>query len=337
MSRSTITPANESVLDVQKLSRIESRRRVGQTMIRAALPVLLVIVIIIAALTTPSFFTFENARAVLINTSVVGILAVGMTPITLSGNFVSLAGQGSTVLATMTLLALLSAGVPIWAAVLVVLAVQIFAAVVQGAIVSAGLNPVITTLAAGSVIYGILTVATTGSVVTAPGSNISQLSIGSVLGIPIPVYIFVIYTLIMWFMVDRTLIGRRTTLVGANRLTAAISGLSSRSTTIWAFVSFGIAATLAGLIQAAQLGQVTSGDMATLTTDIIAAVLVGGASIKGGEGSPLNSALGAVLITIFNNVMLLQGVAEGVRIAFVGALVIVVVSALHMIRRSSSL
>jgi ribose/xylose/arabinose/galactoside ABC-type transport system permease subunit len=333
---STVTSQGEAVIDVKQASRIDSRRRLGQAIIRVALPVLVLLVIVIAAITTPAFFTLDNGRAVLINASVVGILAVGMTPITLSGNFVSLAGQGSTVLATMTLLALLSAGVPIWIGVIAVLGLQLVVGVIQGLIVSAGLNPVITTLAAGSVIYGVLTVITTGTVVTAPGSNLSKVAIGSLLSIPIPVYIFVVYTLVMWFLVDRTVIGRRTTLVGANRLTAGISGVSSRSTTIIAFMSFGIAATLAGLIQAAQLGQVTSGDMASLTTDIIAAVLVGGASIKGGEGSPLNSALGAILITIFTNVMLLQGVAEGVRMAFVGALVVIIVCVLHVIRRNGA-
>jgi ribose transport system permease protein len=334
MSSATAAPS-ESVVDTQRAARLESRQRMRERIVRAALPLLVVIVIVIAAITTPSFFGLDNARSVLINASVIGVLAVGMTPITLSGNFVSLGGQGTVVLATMTLLALLGRGVPIWLAIVAVLAVQLAVGIFQGVIVSAGLNPVITTLAAGSVIYGVLTVLTQGNVVTAPGSSITKFATGTLFGVPLPVYLFIVYTLVMWLLVGRTKVGRQTTLVGANRLTAAVSGLSARSATIWAFVSFAVAATLTGVIEAAQLGQVTSSDLSNLTTDIIAAVLVGGANIKGGEGSPLNSALGAVLITIFSNVMLLQGVPEGARATFVGLLVVVVVSVLHLVRRNS--
>jgi ribose transport system permease protein len=330
----TVAPDGSDV-EARQVARLESQRRIRRAVAGSALPLLLVLVIVVAAFTTPSFFNLNNARAVLINSSVVGILAVGMTPITLSGNFVSLGGQGTVVLATMTLLALLGNGLPIWLAIIAVLLLQIVVAIAQGAIVSAGLNPVITTLAAGSVIYGILTVITKSSVVTAPRSSIRNFGTTIFLGLPLPVYLFIIYTLVMWFVVSRTGLGRRTTLVGANPLTAAVSGISARSITIWAFVSFGIAATLTGIIEAAELGQVTSSDLSNVTIEIVAAVLVGGVSIKGGEGSPLNSALGAVLITIFENVMLLQGIGVGVRSTFVGLLVVVVVSVLHVMRRNS--
>jgi ribose/xylose/arabinose/galactoside ABC-type transport system permease subunit len=87
-----------------------------------ALPIMLVAVIIVGALTTSGFLTVDNARAVLINASVVGIAAVGMTAVTLSGNFISLAVQQSAVLASVVFLALLGIGWPVVLALLVAVA-----------------------------------------------------------------------------------------------------------------------------------------------------------------------------------------------------------------------
>jgi ribose/xylose/arabinose/galactoside ABC-type transport system permease subunit len=67
--------------------------------------------------------------------------------------------------------------------------------------------------------------------------------------------------------------------------------------------------------------------------DVIAAVLVGGSAIAGGEGSPLRSALGALLIVVLSNVMLLLGLPTGVRLLGVGLLVVIVVSVLHVLRK----
>jgi ribose transport system permease protein len=325
---------SKTLMPAVQAAGTKDRNRVRRGIAQVALPLLVLVVILVAAITTPAFFTLSNARAVLINSSVVGILAVGMTPITLSGNFVSLGGQGTVVLATMSLLALLNAGVPIWLAIIAILALQVVVAVLLGAIVSAGLNPVITTLAAGSVIYGVLTVLTKSSVVTAPGSSIRSFATAAVLGLPLPVYLFIVYTLAMALLLGRTRLGRQVTLLGANPRTAALSGISARSITIWAFVSFGVAAGLVGITEAAELGQVTAGDLSELTINIVAAVLVGGISIKGGEGSAFNSALGAVLIAVFDNILSLKGVDVGVRATFVGLLVLVVVSTLHTVRRS---
>jgi ribose/xylose/arabinose/galactoside ABC-type transport system permease subunit len=96
-------------------------------------------------------------------------------------------------------------------------------------------------------------------------------------------------------------------------------------------MSIGIA--IAGILSAAQLRQIQSNDLSTLTMDVIAAVLVGGSAIAGGEGSPLRSALGALLIVVLSNVMLLLGLPTGVRLLGVGLLVVIVVSVLHVLRK----
>jgi ribose transport system permease protein len=300
------------------------------------LPLLLVAVFAVSALSTPDFATFANVRAILINTSIVGTIAVSMTAITISGNFFSLGIASSTVLAGIIFLAVSgltgSALAGLGAAVLISVALG----VMQGLIVGAGLNPVITTLAVGSVIYGLVAITTKGAVVTAGSVDVAWLATWTFLEIPLPVYIFVLFTAVAWFLTEHTLIGRNIHLLGANRATARNSGISPQATTIWAFISFGVGLGVAGALNASQLHQMQANDLAGLTMDVIAAVLVGGTAVSGGEGSPTRSALGALLIVALGNIMLLHGLDAGWRVFLVGGIVVVLVVVLHVLRKVST-
>lgn len=326
----TTTPAATTMAAVRSQSK---RMAAVRTASRWGLPLLLLILVIVASVSTSDFLTFDNLRAILINTAIVGIVAVGMTPVTLSGNFFSLGAAQSTMLATTVFLVIAATGAPVPLGMFAAVVVLVAVGVVQALVVAAGLNPVITTLAVGSIIYGIVTFATGGSVVTANGADIGWLAKGSFLGLPLPVYVFFAFTALIWFFVDRTVAGRRITLVGSNRESARTSGISVRSTTIWAFLLMSVGMAVAGVLSAAQLGQVTSNDLSSLTIDTVAAVLVGGTAIQGGEGSPIRSAIGALIIVILGNVMLLHGLPTGLRMLGVGTLVVVVVSVLHVLRK----
>ena len=98
-------------------------------------------------------------------------------------------------------------------------------------------------------------------------------------------------------------------------------------------MSLGIA--IAGILSAAQFGQAASKDFGSLSIDAVAAVLVGGTAIQGGDGSPIRSAIGALIIVILGNIMLLQGLSTGMRTVFVGTLVAIVVCVLHMLRKAA--
>jgi ribose transport system permease protein len=311
----------------------ERRRAAFRRTAGLSMPILFVVLILVATLTTPQFLTFGNLRAILLNTAVTGIVAVGMTPVILSGNFFSLAAGQSTVLATIVFLSTASSGIPLVFACLFAVLILVIVGVLQAFVVAAGLNPVVTTLAAGTIIFGILSAITGGAVVTAQNANIGWIATVSLFGLPLPIYVFIVFALIVWLLVERTTAGRRVVLLGSNRETAKISGISVRSATIWAFVVMSIGMALAGIVSAGELGQATSNDLSSLTIDAVAAVLVGGAAIQGGEGSPIRSALGAIIIVILSNTMLLHGFPTGVRTLGEGLLVVVVVSALHLLRK----
>jgi ribose transport system permease protein len=295
--------------------------------------VLLSLAVGAAAWMTPNFLSVDNAAAILRNAAIVGIVAVAMTPITLSGNFVSLGIGESAMLAMVCFVALLGAGVPQLPAMAVVFTVMIATGALQGTLVAAGLNPIITTLAAGAIVFGVVAQATGGGIVRTgieakPGWGTSR-----VLGIPIQVLVFLVWTALVTLLMSRTVIGRQIILVGANRRTARTSGIRTTRVTIVAFVVFSIGLSIAGILNGAAFGEATAQSFRDLAIDVIAAVLVGGTAIQGGRGSPLRSAIGALLIAVVGNVMLLNDFSTGGRRAFEGAVVVGIVVLLDVWRR----
>lgn len=304
-----------------------------QLVVRWSMPLVLIALILLGSITTPGFLSLDNFRSILINGAVVGIVAVGMTPVTMSGNLFSLGISESTMLAAVAFLALAANGVPIAIAGLLTLILLVLLGIGQAYVVAAGLNPIITTLAVGAIIFGTVTFLTNGNRITAPGANIAWIASSDLFGIPFPIYVFFAYAALTWFVTEKTIAGRQAVLVGTNADSAKNSGISLRATAIFAFISMSVGIAIAGILSAGRYGAVTSGDYRQLTIDVIAAVLVGGTAIQGGAGSPIRSAVGALIIVIFGNVMLLQGFDTGVRTLGVGLLVIIVVSVLHVLRR----
>ena len=290
------------------------------------------IAILLAVLVTPSFLTVDNIRAILRNAAIVGIVAVAMTPVTLSGNFVSLGITQSAMLAMVSFVAMLGAGWGVVPAVIAVILLLVAVGMLQGAIIAVGLNPVITTLAAGAIIFGVVSELTRGGIVRA-GDNAIDWGVATIAGIPVEVIVFLVFTALVSFVMERTVIGRETTLIGANRATAEISGISFNRVTIIAFAIFSVGLALAGIINGAAFGQATAVSFPGLTVDVIAAVLVGGTAIQGGRGSPLRSAGGAILIAVISNMMVLNDFSTGGRLAVQGGVGGVIVVLLDLLWR----
>lgn len=290
------------------------------------------VLVVVAVFATPNFLTVDNLRAILRNAAIVGIVAVGMTPVTLSGNFVSLGISQSAMLAMVSFVAMLGAGWGVVPAVAAVIVLLVAVGILQGVIIAAGLNPVITTLAAGAIIFGVVSELTRGGIVRA-GQNAINWDDAYVAGVPVEVLIFVLFTVLVTFVMQRTVTGRETTLIGASRATAEISGISFSRVTILAFAVFSVGLALAGILNGAAFGQATAVSFPGLTVDVIAAVLVGGTAIQGGRGSPLRSAGGAILIAVISNMMVLNDFSTGGRLAVQGGVVVVIVVLLDLLWR----
>jgi simple sugar transport system permease protein/ribose transport system permease protein len=283
------------------------------------------VVLVVLALTTDRFLSVENIKAILSSASIVGIMALGLTFITLIGSLVSLAIAATAVMGAMVFLAELHLGlVP---ALVISMAAGAVVTALQGLIIGAwGANPVILTIGAGFLLSGITTKASSGVIVQPTGGGYSTLN-STPLGVPVGVYVMVALALLFQFVLKRTVLGRRITLIGENRDAARAAGMRIPRITAIAFAIAGASFALGG----AFLGAFNKGASAQLegtsTFDVIAAVLVGGTLISGGRGSALRTLAGAIVIATISDLLLLRGFDTGAQILLKGVLVVVVVLA----------
>lgn len=283
------------------------------------------VVLVVLALTTDRFLTVENIKAILSSASIVGIMALGLTFITLIGSLISLAIAATAVMGAMIFLVELNLGlVP---ALAISMATGAAVTALQGLIIGAwGANPVILTIGAGFLLSGITTKASGGVIVQPTGGGWSTLN-STPLGVPLGVYVMVVLALVLQFVLKRTVLGRRLILIGENRDAARAAGMRIPRIAAFAFAVAGASFALGG----AFLGAFNKGASAqlegTTTFDVIAAVLVGGTLISGGRGSALRTLAGAIVIATISDLLLLRGFNTGAQILLKGVLVVLVVIA----------
>jgi ribose/xylose/arabinose/galactoside ABC-type transport system permease subunit len=331
MTVTTTPPASPTVFQ----ERAGVRRTINAVR-NSALPILIVLVFIVASIAVPQFFTFETIRAILLATSVTGIIAAGMTAITLSGNLFSLGITPTVVLSGVVYLTTGSVTGNIFVAAFAAILAAVVVGLAQGYIVGLGLNPVVVTLGAGAIIYGATAIVTGGEVVAAASNKLGVFATFAVFGIPLPVIVLIVFTAVAWFLTEHTTVGRDLHLLGSNKNTARNSGISPMGVTVWAFLAFSVGIGVAAVLQVSQTLQVQADNFAELTMNVVAAVLIGGTAVTGGDGSPVKSVIGALFIATITQIMVLIGIPQGVRYFVLGVVVVGLVVTLHLLRKASS-
>jgi ribose/xylose/arabinose/galactoside ABC-type transport system permease subunit len=278
---------------------------------------------LVLALTTHRFLTWDNIKAIFSSASLVGMMALGLTFITLVGGVASLAVGPTAVVAAVAFLSALGVGLVPGLLAAVALGAALTGA--QGLLVGAwNANPVILTIGAGFLIDGIGQGINGGRIVTPAGGGYSTLN-STPAGIPLAVFVMVVLAIVLQLVLSRTVLGREIMLVGDNRRAARAAGLPI---TWIVMVAFALAGACIG-IGGAFLGSFNNGASTylegTLTFDAIAAVLVGGTAITGGHGSILRTLGGALAIAAISDALLLRGLGTGPQILFKGVLVVAVV------------
>jgi simple sugar transport system permease protein/ribose transport system permease protein len=287
---------------------------------------------------TRGFLEIENLLNILRAAAIIGIVALGMTFVTITGNFFSLSVAQTAAFAAVAFAGFLAAGIGLPLAFLAVLVLSVLIGLVQGAIVGRGANPIITTLGAGAALFGFTAVITSNKTIQITTDVTEALGRGRPLGIPNQTWLFLLLTVLGTIFLSRTRLGRQLYLVGANRAAARAAGISIATATLFAFAASAATAGLAGIMTAAQFRQGATNQFPDLTIPVVAAVLVGGTAVSGGEGSMLRTMLamlGAVFIALLQNIMLLRQLETGWRLLLEGAIVAIAVS-LYAVSRWSS-
>ncbi|MDY0095958.1 MAG: ABC transporter permease [Candidatus Vecturithrix sp.] len=291
---------------------------------------LLAAIIVLSAVLTmisPAFFSITNIINILWNVAVVGIMAVGMTFVILTGG-IDLS-VGSVVCATGVATALFfdPLKLPLVVTLLLVAAIGTLLGLGNGLLVSrARIAPFIVTLATMVFYRGMTLFATNGVTlgVLKPASFL-EIGLGKILGIPVPIIIFAIIAVIGWFLSQKTTFGRSIYILGGNRTAALMSGIPVKRVEMIAYIMSGFCAGISGIVLTSLVQQAGSYQGVGFELDVIAAVVVGGTSMFGGAGRVFDSVLGAIFIGIIANGLSLLNVPSPYHPIVKGLVVLVAV------------
>jgi len=277
-------------------------------------------------LATPNFFSLQNMTIVLRQVSINGVLAIGVTFVIITGGIDLSLGS---VVALAGVVAALFAH-PGEYALIVPLALAILMGVGIGglnglAITQGKVAPFIVTLGMMTIARGLALVISDGRPVTNLSDSFNAIGGGNVMGIPIPILIFVSVIVFASILLNQTRIGRYMFAVGGNEKAAYASGIRVNRVKVIAYMICSGLAGLAGIILASRIttGQPNAGVAYEL--DAIAAVVIGGTSLSGGTGSIGGTVLGVLLIGVINNGLDLLNVSSYYQQIIKGVIIIAAV------------
>ncbi|HVB82358.1 MAG TPA: ABC transporter permease [Candidatus Binataceae bacterium] len=277
------------------------------------------------ALATPSFLSAPSLTTLLTTISFVGCLAAAMTFITISGNIMSFAlGAAAAVSAMVFVVVLNAAGYA--TAVIAALAAGAAVTAAQGCLVGfLRTNPIIVSIAANVLIYGVAQRVTNNETVQIGDAFLHSLLKGKVFEAPVEFIVFLAVIALGQAVLSLTVFGRNLFYVGSGLRAAETIGLPTVRTTIGAYLWAGLFAAVTGILLASRFHQANMEFALRYDYDAIAAVLVGGTAIQGGNGSMLRTLVGVAAVSTIQVVLLLYGFREEWRLFITGLIVVAVV------------
>lgn len=296
-------------------------------MIQRLLPFLtLILLFVLLSIASPHFLTNTNLSSVVRQTAVINIMALGMTLIIISGGIDLSVGA---ILAMSGLLGCMAmeGGYPIIAGVLVGVLTGMAWGLLNGFLTTAlRINPFIVTLGTMGIIRGLTLIISNGLPVHELPKEFSFLGEGNLFGVPFVLWLLVACALIVHVILERTRLGRYAFAIGSNVDAAFYAGIPVAFVTTAVYGIGGMLTGLAGMIEASRLmtGQPTAGQGYELQA--IAAVVIGGGSLRGGEGSVIGTLVGAFIMGLLANGSDLLGISPYLQQAIIGAVIILAVT-----------
>ncbi len=296
-------------------------------MIQRLLPFLSLIALFVGlAISSPPFLTGTNLSSVVRQTVVINIMALGMTLIIVAGGIDLSVGAILAFAGLVGTKAMeLSLGIP--AGLLIGLAAGFAWGLANGVlIVRLKIAPFIVTLGTLGIIRGVTLLYSGGLPVVGLPRGFAFLGEGAVLGLPFVLYLLVGCALVTHVILQYTKLGRYAYAIGSNREAAIYAGIPVGFHTASVYAISGMLTGLAGMIEASRLmtGQPTAGQGYEL--QVIAAVVIGGGSLSGGEGSVVGTLIGAFIMGLLANGCDLLGISPYVQQAVIGAVIILAVA-----------
>lgn len=304
----------------------------------------LLVLCVVGTLLNSNFATFDNAMNVLTRTAFIGIIAVGMCFVIVSGGIDLSVGSMAALIAGSVILAMNQLQ-PVFGSPLLTVAVGMALAVLLGAafglahgllITKGRIEPFIVTLGTLGIFRAYLTYFSNGGAITLDNDLTdvySPVYYASLLGIPVPVWVFVAVALLGGLILNRTTFGRYVQAIGSNEQVARYAAVDVDRVKVLTYVLLGVCVGIATLLYVPRLGSASPTTGLLWELEAIAAVIVGGTALKGGAGTITGTVVGAVLLSVISNILNLTSIISVYLNAAVQGMVIITVAFMQRSKR----
>ncbi|MDQ3900609.1 MAG: ABC transporter permease [Actinomycetota bacterium] len=278
------------------------RDRIRSAVSQLAAAAAVVVLFIYLSFASDAFISANNLINIGVQSAVVAIIAIGMTIVIITAGIDLSVGSVAALSGVLGALLVVQYGVPVPLAIVGGAATGALAGVVNGVLVTqAGMAPFIATLGMLSVARGLVYIVTGSVAVSGAPPEFKLLGQGRLGALPLPILALVIVTLAGHFVLTRTKLGRYAYAMGSNIKAARLSGIPVKRYLSIVYIISGTLAGIAGMIAASRVDSGQPNFGIGLELDVIAATVIGGASLFGGEGTVIGTLLGALLIALIRN------------------------------------
>lgn len=333
-NKETLTQANA----LAQISKEPEQRKVSSTLSWFAengIFVFTALLILAAVILVDGFASLQNITDVFHRAAPIGIVAVGMTFVVISGNYLDLSVVAQVATSAVILVAV-SNEYGYFLAVLAALGAAFIYALVNGVAVGYfKANAVIVTLATTYIGLGLLRFLSGGSIFFGPPDGaLVQFGLGKVGPVPYSAIVLIAMTLLLSFVLNRTNFGFTVKSFGVNERATRLAGTNTGLVIIGAFLVTALSAMVAGFVVAAFSNTAVSAMGDGYDFRALAAIIVGGTSVFGGKGSVLRTLLGVIFVSVLSNVLVLLNIGFGFQQMALGALIAIAVTIDALARRA---
>ncbi len=290
----------------------------------------LLLLIAVFAAANPRFLSLRNAANILTEVSIYGIIAIGMTFVILTAGVDLAVGSllAFASIAAAWVVQHMAPGLPQWpVAILVASLIGLFAGYIHGKSVTALKVPAfIVTLGGMTVWRGATLILNDGGPIAGFDDGYRWWGTGSLLGVPVPVIIFALVALIGHVVLRHMRYGRQVYAVGGNAEAARLAGVDVKAVIISVYVIVGVLAGLSGFLLSARLGSAEAVAGTNYELRVIASVVIGGASLSGGQGSIRGTLIGTLLIGVLSNGLVIMHVSSYFQQVVIGLIIVAAVA-----------
>ena len=299
-----------------------------------------VLACVILSLATDTFATERNLFNVTRNFAFVGLVALGMTAVIASGG-IDLSVGSSVVLAAIAVGVIMEAGYPLEVAIPLALAASLCVGLLNGVLIAfVGMPPFVVTLGTLALARSLAMVLSNNKMIYQFGPDqdlLLNLGGGTLFGIANPVIVLAVCALVLGFAFRWTRWGRYVFAIGGNEEAATMTGVPVKRVKISVYLLSSLMAGITGVLEVGWLGGVTTNLGNGMELTVIAAAVIGGAALTGGTGGAFGAVIGAALIEVIRNSLILLGISTFWQGSFVGTFIIVAVAIerLRSVRKSA--